>query len=329
MKKVLLTLLKLAVTLGGVGWVVLSVRDELHREQDALLEMVRDADLLWLGGALLITALSMVLSAVQWWWLLRRQGIECPLPTAVKRYFVGLFFNTFMPGNAGGDAKKVYDVYRGERDLAGGLTATLFDRVFGLFTLDAVGCAAGFLLASGNPRMAAYLVPCLWILAAMCCFFAAVFSRRIGAFFVRLLRRCRLPWAADRFDAVRRRFHLYRDVRLWCGILALSLVIQFTRVLVHWMLAAALGLEAPFAVYAFFVPLLGVVSALPVSIGGFGPREALAQTLFALVAFTPVESFVLTELSVLVVVLVSLPGGIAFLAAQSSIGPGTGSRTEG
>ena len=317
MKRILVFALKLAVTFGGIGWVALSMADELAREQDALVEMVRDSDALWLLGALAVTAVSMALSGLQWWILLRRQGIGLSLYETQKCYFVGLFCNTFMPGNAGGDAKKVYDVYRGAKDLAGGFTATLFDRVFGLFMLDVIGMAAGFWMVRTTPASSPALMPIVWIFAAMCLFFAAVFSRRLGALAVRALEALRLRKPAEAFDSIRRRFHLYRDPKLWAGLLTLSGFIQFTRVLIHWMLAVAIGLDAPFVAFLYFVPLLGVVSALPISVGGFGPREALAQSLFALVAFSPVESFVLTELSVLVVILVSLPGGIAFLTAQT------------
>jgi hypothetical protein len=55
------------------------------------------------------------------------------------------------------------------------------------------------------------------------------------------------------------------------------------------------------------------VSALPISIGGFGPREFLAQSLFARAGVASLESVVIQLLAYFVSLLLSLFGAFAFL----------------
>jgi len=307
---------KFAVTFVGIGWVFSRISTEFADQPDVAIELLTAVRYDFLFGALVLTAISMFFSSLQWRFLLGRQGIDFSIKKATRLYFVGLFFNTFMPGNVGGDAKKIYDVYSSEGDLSRGFTATVFDRLFGLFVLTLIGVVAGFLSVHRDLEGGRYLLPSLWIFLGMLLLFVALLSRRVGEFILLLFRKIKFQWGSERFFLLFERFRLYRKGQLLTGVLLFSLVIQSTRILVHWMLALSLGLEAPLVIFFFFVPLIGIVSALPISIGGFGPRELIAQNLFSLVSFSSIESFVLTELSVLVVIAVSLPGGIAFLFSE-------------
>ena len=103
----------------------------------------------------------------------------------LKLYHVGLFFNNFMPGNVGGDVKKVYDIrMQGGQDTVGaGFTATVFDRLFGLFFITLFALAVGALFFVHDPEQRAFIWPSVWIFLGFCVMFAGLLSRRIGKFF--------------------------------------------------------------------------------------------------------------------------------------------------
>jgi len=65
----------------------------------------------------------------------------------------------------------------------------------------------------------------------------------------------------------------WRDSRLLLRVSAVSLVFHLSQVCVQWVLAKAAGVTIPFAYCLVFHPILSVMMALPVSIGGFGVRE--------------------------------------------------------
>jgi uncharacterized membrane protein YbhN (UPF0104 family) len=95
-------------------------------------------------------------------------------------------------------------------------------------------------------------------------------------------------------------------------VITLSTVIQFTRIAVHWACGAAVGIELGFSYYALFVPLMAIMASLPISVGGFGVREAFAVVLFGSVGLGEEMVLSYTFLATFASFLGAIPGGIAF-----------------
>src|SRR5690554_1482946 len=95
------TLLKAAVTIVGLG-VVLSQID-LRNVSEILL----GAQLGWLAVTFGLILLSLVIRAVRWFYLLQGLGVTLSLGRLVALYYVGNFFNAFLPTSFGGDVMRV------------------------------------------------------------------------------------------------------------------------------------------------------------------------------------------------------------------------------
>jgi len=197
--------------------------------------------------------------------------------------------------------------------LGAGLTATLFDRIFGLFFLNALSLAVGALFFVWDPDQSPVLIPALGVFLGFCVLFASMFSRRIG----RLAEQTALvvlpQKMVDRFTSLRDRFHLFRKPGLWARITLYSALAQALRVSVHWFCGLAIGVHIAVSWYFYYIPIVAVVSALPISIGGFGPREYLAQSLFARAGVGPMESVIVQLIAYLVSLVISLFGAVEFL----------------
>jgi Uncharacterised protein family (UPF0104). len=233
----------------------------------------------------------------------------------LKLYYVGLFFNNFMPGNVGGDVKKVYDIrMQGGQDTVGaGLTATFFDRLFGLFFITLFAIAVGLLFFMHDAEQRAFMWPSLWIFFGFCVLFASLFSRRLGLLLNKILCRILPEKIGLRLTHMFRRFQSFRTVNLWLAITGLSAVTQSLRIFVHYFCGMAVGVDLTMSWYFYYIPLVAIVSALPISIGGFGPRELLAQSLFARAGVPGLESVVIQLLAYFVSLLLSLFGALGFL----------------
>ncbi|MFA6342207.1 MAG: lysylphosphatidylglycerol synthase transmembrane domain-containing protein [Fibrobacteraceae bacterium] len=256
----------------------------------------------------------------QWKLLLERQKVRMPYFQLVKLYFVGLFFNNFMPGNVGGDVKKVYDIRMqgGQTSIGAGFTATFFDRLFGLFFLNVLALVVGVLFFIYDPEQRWFLLPSLWVFLGFCAFFAALFSRRLGRILSKGTSKIFPVRVQERFLRMQERFQSFREGRLWWHITLLSAFTQVLRVLVHFFCGLALGLDIAVSWYFFYIPMVAVVSALPVSIGGFGPRELLAQSLFAKAGVPSLESVFIQLLAYLTSLIVSLLGAFFFLTGKGA-----------
>lgn len=265
--------------------------------------------------ALACLAISNFTACLQWKLLLEKQGVHLKYGHLLKLYYVGLFFNNFMPGNVGGDVKKIYDIrMQGGQDSVGaGLTATFFDRLYGLFFVTLFALGMGVLFFMHDEAQRAFMWPSVWIFMGFCMMFACLCSRRLGRLCNRMMSKFLPQKIHCRLDHMFNRFQYFRSVKLWVQISLLSMVTQSLRIFVHYFCGAAVGVDLSISWYFYYIPLVAIVSALPISIGGFGPREFLAQSLFAKAGVASLESVVIQLLAYFVSLVLSLFGAFVFL----------------
>ena len=205
--------------------------------------------------------LGQVLSAVKWWMLGSSVGLRRPLADYIRFYFIGMFLNVFGLSTIGGDVAR--GLYLGDGRRPGlALNSVIFDRISGLAILMAMGAIA--LLAFPG-----YALP--WPLSAACIVggLALVVGWWTCPKLVRLLpERNRLRRQVEHDLAP-----FWSDRALLVRVSLLSLVFHLSQVGVQWLLARAAGTSLPFSYCMVMHPILSLMMALPVSIGGFGVRE--------------------------------------------------------
>ena len=134
MKKILVTLLQLSVTIAVLYWVY---HDPNRRAQ--MVEAIRNAQYRWVALGILAYVVVEVAAAFRWDVLLKVQRIHLPLPRLASLFFIGMFYNQFLPGGTGGDIIKSYYLLKETPDKkAGALLAVVFDRFIGLVALVAI-----------------------------------------------------------------------------------------------------------------------------------------------------------------------------------------------
>ena len=315
MKRCLIFLLKIVVTIALAYIVFRNIANTPGFDSNDLEKVLSQIKVWPLFVALLCLLVSNLTGCLQWKTLLKTQGVRLSYFHVLRLYFVGLFFNNFMPGNVGGDVKKVYDirVQGGVDSVGAGLTATFFDRLFGFFFLTLLALGVGSLFFIHDPEQRAFIIPSLWVFFGFCVLFAAIFSRRIGESLAKLLALIFPENINTRVLRMLERFRSFRIWNLWGKLFVLSTITQVLRVLVHYFCGIALGLDIAVSWYFFYIPLVALVSALPISIGGFGPRELLAQSLFAKAGVPVLESVIVQLLAYLAGLVISLFGAIFFV----------------
>ncbi len=277
-----------------------------------------------LAAALVVYAVSAWGGAVQWSWILRVSGLRTPTRELHRLYFVGLFFNNFLPANVGGDAIKILDLGRQEGRPLKVFCATLLDRLVGLTGLTGLAlvavAGAAALTAKLPPVYPLFVALVLWLGAL-----AVLLSRRVASRLAPLLRRLRLRRLGDAAEAAAREFALYRERVGWFfGLLGFATVVQVLRVLVHVVVAYALGvhLSGIQALQLFvLVPLLGILIALPISINGIGLREGASALTFTFAGIAPAAAVAIELTAYLVQVAFSLVGGWLFWRGRRRASP--------
>jgi uncharacterized protein (TIRG00374 family) len=314
------------ISISAVLIILLLTRLDLSRTVSALVSVRWD----FLAASLVTFAASLVLGNVQWVMLLSLQRIHLTFRKTLSFYFVGAFFNNFLPANIGGDIVRVYDVYKESGLPDQTIAATVTDRLFGMVALGLLAMPAGLYVAFRYDALGLDRAFGMWSLVIVLAFIAilglttaVIFSRRLARALERLVRPLLIRGTRERFKRVYESFHMYRSTtRNLPVILAVALVVQALRVLVHYEVSEAMGLAIPVIYFFLFVPVIAIFIALPISIGGLGVREGLGIFFFckAVEGLGSEQAFTMGFLAYVVGVVVSLAGGVIYLARGLSPG---------
>ena len=267
--------------------------------------------------AALVFALSTFLGAWQWTLILRRAGLAVGPARLQAIYWVGLFFNNFLPGNVGGDLVKVSDVAVNTGHVARTVAGTLLDRMLGLCALVCVAFAAGALLGDRAPAGLPW-----WALISLVVFVwaasAALLSGRLGRTLLSLVTWLRRGRVSQRLTRLLGELQFWRADKAFVIRLALlAFFVQSLRVLTHVLVARAMDFPLnPTLILQLYVlvPVLGVAVVLPISFNGLGVREFVATRLMPDVGIGAETALAMQLVTYLVQVGVSLVGGVVFAA---------------
>jgi uncharacterized protein (TIRG00374 family) len=263
-----------------------------------------------------IILISNVLGAAQWHWILRAAGVGSGFWRVLRAYTIGLFLNNFMLGTVGGDVYKIYTLGRsGEmRRVAG---ATIVDRVIAMSALCTLGLVAALAeLRSDRLPVEQTLFIIAFVLLLMGTA-AVLLHPRYGEALVRRLAALPLGRFGARLARLVDHLRDYRQQpRLLNRMFLLSLVIQGSRVVAHFCVGLAMGWPlhaADLGKFFVVIPILGLIIALPISIGGWGVREWAGMALFGPLGHGGEEAVSLLALTAMLTLVASLAGAVALL----------------
>lgn len=286
---------------------------------DELESLVRGMDRVLLASAIAIFFLSNVAGWLQWHVLLRAGGVTLSRRESFRFYFVGLFFNNFLPANIGGDVVKVLDVTRLGADPYRVIAVTLLDRLLGVFSLCLLAAIADLMLI-GETRTH-YLAYLLIFIACMIPAIGFYFFRPLGNALRRGVVKLHLFGINRRASSILNHLSPFKGQRrLVAQLVGFSMVIQALRVVTHVLVGMALGIHVDAIVlcqFFVFIPLLSLAMIPPITINGLGIREGLGIVLFAAAGIGRTDAFAMEFLTFVISVAVSLVGFAFFLSRRA------------
>ncbi len=268
-------------------------------------------DVLLLGVLLLWFA--HFICTLRWRLLMRPVMSSIPVPRLFGIFCMGLFFNLAFPTVIGGDVVKVYYAGKPSRRFAESFATTFLDRDAGMLAMMLIACAATLAQSVTIPGIPARLI--IWgACAAFACANLAIFTPGLHGVVTGILRRAKLGAAARKVDAV---FNVFLSMRRYPGVLVgallISLVNQLLVITVTSTMALGLRISVPFRYFLIFVPVITLISMVPVSLNGMGLREYAFVSLFGAIGVEHEACLALGLVSSAVIVLSAIPGGIVYL----------------
>jgi uncharacterized membrane protein YbhN (UPF0104 family) len=245
-------------------------------EPAALVDALRRVDRDWLLAGVVAALLSNVASALRWRALTAWLGAAVSPLFALLTYFRAMALNALLPGAVvGGDLYRALALRQsGLPTLDAGLSV-LLDRVSGLWVLLLLGAGA-LPFAASSMALPLPLSP-VWI--DLSCAAAAVLLLTAPLLLIaRPIKDGRAFAALARLQSRLRRPRVLQQYVLQMGA---SLLVQALSIAALACGGRALGADLPLAVWAAAAAPIFLMAALPVSVGGWGTREAAAAAVLA------------------------------------------------
>jgi len=307
MKAKIITILKLSITALFFYYIFKKI-DIQH-----FAETLRHARLDILIGGFLVLWLGHYICIYRWRMLMRPLMPVPSLGNLLGIYCIGLFFNLTFPTVIGGDIVKVYYAGKPGKTYAQSFASAFLDRDAGMLAMMIIACISVFVYPVSVPGIPVALIIWgvffLFVLANI-----AVFTPKFHYLLIALLRRMHLSKIAVKVDMISSAFQImgkHQSV-LWIS-LAISFINQLLVISVTWIMALGLRLNISPSYFLIFVPVITLISMIPVSLNGMGLREFSFMSLFGAIGVAPASCIALGILSSLVIILSSLPGGIVYI----------------
>ncbi|RKS09066.1 uncharacterized membrane protein YbhN (UPF0104 family) [Nocardiopsis sp. Huas11] len=284
------------------------------------IEVFTDAFALVDAGAIALAlgvgAATTVLSAARWRVVACAVGLRLPLGRAVADYYRAVFLNAVLPAGVLGDVHRALLHGRYAGDLPRGVRAVVLERLAGQVVLALTAAALLFALPAAllGPGLRA-----VGVSAGVVAVLAAGTALGLAA------GRRRRPrwWRALRAAAADARSGLWSH-RVQVVVLSAAALAGYV---VLFLVAARLaGVTAPWAQLVPLVVLALLAMSLPVNVGGWGPREAVAGLAFGAAGLGADQGVTVSVVYGLLALVAALPGAVVLVlrAAQGREVPGEG-----
>lgn len=229
-------------------------------------------DLLWLLAGFAASVAASLTSALRWHALVAWLDMKATRRKLIFAYWRGITANTVLPGgHLGGDALRALHLQRAGHSLGSAAASVALDRLSGLWMLAAISLGTTALalsldmLQDALPAVSAPLIAAIALLTLVAPLLAWQVSDSA---------RRRLPAKlAQMLNALHERprpLALYFSQMLW------SAGVQFLSIMAFACGGHAVGFDLSWWVYFIASGPIFLLAALPVSIGGWGTREAAA-----------------------------------------------------
>lgn len=234
-KKIGINLLKLGVSAAAIWWVLSKISFK------EVLGVFSSANIYFLFGSIVFLTVSFIFSAFRQNLSFRNTGANLSQPLNIKLFWLGMFYNLFLPGGIGGDGYKVYLVNKYRKNgLKKNIGTMLVNRISGLVAVGMITVVlyylSGLHLQYGNAA---------WV---------------------------GIPFVYGLYLFVLK-FFFKSFLKIHAGLFWWSLALQMMQFASALFILFAFHQTTDLFDYLFLFFVSAIATALPITIGGIGARE--------------------------------------------------------
>ncbi len=277
-------------------------------------DTLKNAELSFVFIAAVVFFVIHIFLLLRWIIFIKALHLHLSLQNIVSCFFIGLFFNLFLPTSTGGDIVKTWFLFKGTDQKAKVVASVVADRLCGFISIVLVATVAfifGYRLLKDNSLF--LLIGKLATISFGTTFI--LINERLYSFFCQVFRR--FPAIEEKLMSFHYAIALLKDKPLaLLSTVGLSCFSQLLLSISFYFVAKALHQDIPYIYFLIFCPLICVVASLP-SIGGLGVRDLGTAYLFAKVGMKTGTAVSMSLINFSFMVLVGLIGGVFYVIALS------------
>lgn len=273
-------------------------------------EMLRSQNEVVFIEASLFILMQVLLGAIRWRFIIvalaGTGGKVISHLSALKTYYISVFFNCCLPGTVGGDVIRVFLVKSEHTPMPLAISSVVIDRMIALLALGVIG-GLTIPFITGYINISAWLLMPLFLMVTAFAFWVLFNLDRI-VLKIKFLKS--LHWL----------IHLVQNIRLILARPKPAFYSLFFAVISHvnyclavYVLAGSLGSPISFLDSLTLVPWVLLIAIIPISIGGWGLREAAMVFMLGLIGVPQAVALTLSIQLGLLSILVSIPAGFLWL----------------
>jgi uncharacterized membrane protein YbhN (UPF0104 family) len=260
-------LVRLAVGLVMIGAIVATT------DLNQLARVVRGIDPRWIAASLVLQLAAALLWAARWEALLEIYAMPVRFFRLVKALYIGMFLNNVLPTSVGGDVYRSFYILDEKKMFRKSVFVTFLERLIGVIIL---ACISAFALGvhflknrSADGELLTTIALPLAVVGAV-----VLLQPNVYLFFNRLLfpenggplstLRAQLGSALRTFDS--------SGARKW-KVYFQSFLMQMCGIVLYFCVGRSLGIALAFWHYVLLVPIVVILTLVPISFNGIGLRE--------------------------------------------------------
>lgn len=287
----------------------------LFRQVDikALFELIKNSDKMLLFFVFIVYFGNYLLGIFRWEMLLKAVKIHLSMKRIIMSFSGGIFFSLFLPSTIGGDFIRSLDLAAHTKKPKEVVATVFLDRLsgyIGLTLLSLLAVVFGWRFVQDR----AVLLSVVIIALILCSILFVLFNSSI---YSRVSKFLHTPNAGKIKEIIRnlhQEIHYFRHrKKIIIYNLIISIIIQSISPVAFYLTGLALGVKINIMYYFIFLPIIGAITLLPISIGGLGLRDATTIYFFAKACVSKDLAFAMSLLNFSFIIVYGAIGGLIYV----------------
>jgi glycosyltransferase 2 family protein len=277
---------------------------------DHFIQHIRNLNPIYFLVGLVVYFVAIGFSALRWYLFIRATNEPVGFSRVFGTTLIGIFFSLFLPTMVGTDLGRMYELSRGQKDKVSVVSTVVLDRLMGLVTLVLMALVAviiGVDFTGELPVNELVIGAAALMLVGWLVFFNRALMYRFSWVLAMPLVKQFDPTIRSLYNTLH---FLQSQPRLLLSTFVVSLLNQFTEVVSVILIAMALGVQVPIVHFFVFMPIVWLVTMIPISISGLGLREGAFAFFFTQVGVTGAEAVAISLIFYFYSVVVGVIGGL-------------------